>query len=281
LALSAFCLALAGCKKEPARDTLERARAEKRMRVGFANEAPFAYRDAATGRLTGEAPEVARHVLGRLGVSEVEGVLTEFGSLIPGLKAGRFDLIAAGMYITPERCHEVVFSEPSYCVRESLMVKRGNPENLHSYADVVKKSVVLGVVAGTVERGYAQALGVPEHRLSVFPDPPSAVAGLQAGRIQAYAGTSLTVADLLQKAADPTLEAARPFEDPVIDGKPARGCGAFAFRKRDTALRDSFDRELTGLLGTDTHAKLVSPFGFGEHTRVRDVRRSDLCAAVK
>ena len=34
--------------------------------------------------------------------TQVDGVLTEFGSLIPGLQAGRFDIIAAGMFVTPE-----------------------------------------------------------------------------------------------------------------------------------------------------------------------------------
>ena len=35
----------------------------------------------------------------RIGVKEFDGVLTPFGSLIPGLKAERFDIIAAGLYI--------------------------------------------------------------------------------------------------------------------------------------------------------------------------------------
>ena len=35
-----------------------------------------------------------------MGINQVEGVLTEFGSLIPGLQARRFDIIAAGMYVT-------------------------------------------------------------------------------------------------------------------------------------------------------------------------------------
>jgi polar amino acid transport system substrate-binding protein len=39
-------------------------------------------------------------------------VLTEWGSLIPGLNAGRFDIITAGMYITPKRCKNVAFTDP-------------------------------------------------------------------------------------------------------------------------------------------------------------------------
>src|SRR5690606_9449688 len=95
-----------------AQSTLEAAKAAGTIRVGYANEAPYAYMDSGSNKVTGEAVEIARVVLKRMGVNEVEGVLTEFGSLIPGLQAKRFDIIAAGMYITPERCQQALFSNP-------------------------------------------------------------------------------------------------------------------------------------------------------------------------
>src|SRR5690606_11279752 len=148
--------------------TLDRMRQRGVARVGFANEAPYAYLDPESRRLTGEAPEVARVILTRLGVDRVEGVLTEFGALIPGLKAGRFDLIAAGMYITPERCREVAFSNPTYSIGEALVVRAGNPRSLHSYADIAASpDATLGVVTGAIQRRYALASGIPEARIAV------------------------------------------------------------------------------------------------------------------
>jgi polar amino acid transport system substrate-binding protein len=276
LLLACICSAACG-DRERNESALERVQRRGVARLGFANEAPFAYRDSKSGKLTGEAPEVGRRVMAALGVGKVEGVLTEFGALIPGLKAGRFDLIAAGMYVTPERCKQVLFSEPSYCVREALVVARGNPLALHGYPDVVQKGATLGVVAGTAELGYAKAAGLPEQRLSVFPDAPSALEGLRSGRVQAFAATILTASDLLQKSAGHALEIAEPFAQPAIDGKPALGCGAFAFRKGDEALRDAFDRELAVLLASDAHLGLVASFGFGPITRVNGTTRKQLC----
>lgn len=270
---------LAGCADRVADvDTLAKAEEEGVVRVGFANEAPYAYLDSASGELTGEAPEVARAVLERMGGYEVEGVLTEFGALIPGLKAGRFDLIAAGMYIKPERCREIDFSNPTYCIGEGLLVERGNPLDLHSYDDLRESEAMLGVVAGTVELGYARELGIPDERIVVFPDAPSAVAGVETGRVHAYAGTELTVRDLLNKSGNADLALAEPFEDPVIDGEPVRGCGAFGFRAGDDAFRQAFDRELTELLGTPEHLARVEEFGFGEATLPGDVTAETLCA---
>lgn len=266
LVASLLLATTAGCKSgsQPAKSLAE-LKKEGVVRIGFANEAPYAYRDEKTGALTGEAPEIARKIFADMGVPEVEGVLTEFGSLIPGLKAGRFDMIAAGMYVTPERCKEIAFSQPTYCIGEAFLVRKGNPKNLHSYTDVVENPEArLGVVAGTIELTYAEKLGLPEDRRVIFSDNPSAIAGVQAGRVDAFAGTSLTVQDLLDKAKDDSVERATPFEDPVIDGKKVQGCGAFGFRTADTALREEFDRRLNALLGSDEHRALVRPFGFTE-----------------
>ena len=256
---------LGACARK-SEDTLERVRREGAVRVGYANEAPYAYLEGGSQTLTGEAPEIARIVLRQMGVEEVEGVLTEFGSLVPGLRAGRFDLIAAGMYITPSRCEQIDFSEPSYCIGEAFIVKAGNPLDLHSYEDAAQHPTArIGVVAGAVELNYARSVGIPEDRVAIFPDAASAVEGLQAGRIDAYAGTSTTVENFLTVAGDGAgIERADPFTDPVIDGKRVRGCGAFGFRKEDLAFRDEFNRHLKAVVGSPEHLSLIKKFGFSE-----------------
>jgi polar amino acid transport system substrate-binding protein len=209
---------------------------------------------------------------------EVEGVLTEFSSLIPGLQAGRFDMIAAGMYVKPERCREIAFSNPTYGVGEAFAVLKGNPKKVHSYEDVAAhENATLGVVAGAVERGYAESTGVPDGRVVVFPDAPSALAGVRAGRVDAYAGTSLTVQDLLAKDKSGALERADPFTDPIIGGESIRGYGAFGFRKEDAALRNVLNEGLKGFLGTPEHAALVRPFGFTESELPGAVTAEELC----
>ena len=119
-----------GASAPAAGGTLEAAKAAGKIRIGYANEAPFAFMDSKEAKVTGESVEIARVVLKRMGINEVEGVLTEFGSLIPGLQAKRFDIIAAGMYVTPERCGQVAFSNPTYGVGQAFLVKQGNPKEL-------------------------------------------------------------------------------------------------------------------------------------------------------
>src|SRR3546814_2341235 len=118
--------------------TLEKAREAGFIRIGFANEAPYGFA-TPDGKLTGEAPEVAKAVLKKMGINEVDGVLTEFGSLIPRLTAGRFDIIAAGMFLTPAHYNEVAFSAPSYGIDQAFLLEEGNPAGIADSPSIADK----------------------------------------------------------------------------------------------------------------------------------------------
>ncbi len=170
--------------------TLERARREGVIRVGFANESPFAFA-TPDGKLTGESVEVARAVFKAIGIAEMEGVLTEFGSLIPGLQAKRFDVITAGMFMLPARCEQVLFGDPDYQIVDAMIVQKGNPKNIHSPMDVAAdSSIKVGTGAGYSNVEQLQAVGVKDDQMVLFPDGPSGIAGLQAGRIDVWTSTA-------------------------------------------------------------------------------------------
>lgn len=242
-----------------AQSAVERIKEQGFIRIGFANEAPFGYA-TPDGKLTGEAPEVAKAVLAKMGITEVDGVLTEFGSLIPGLKAGRFDVIAAGMFINPKRCEEIAFSEPSYGIGQAFLVPTGNPKELTDYASLVANpDAKLAVMSGAVEADYAKSAGVSEEQLVVLPDQSSLLAAVQAGRADAAALTALSIADMASKGEG--VESAKPFGE--VAGVSVKGHGGFGFRKEDADLQAAFNAELTAFLGTPEHIALVEQFGFG------------------
>lgn len=256
-------------------DTLSDAKAKGFIRVGFANEAPYGYA-TPDGKLTGEAPEVAKAVLGKMGIKEVDGVLTEFGALIPGLMAGRFDVIAAGMFITPKRCEQVQFSEPSYGIGQAMLVAKGNPKGVKDYASIAgNKELKLAVMAGAVEGGYAKEAGVPDDQVLTLPDQASLVSAVKSGRADAAALTALSIADMA-KGSD-GVESTPPFGE--VAGKSVKGHGGFAFRKDDAdkSLYEEFDKTLKAFVGSPEHIALVTPFGFGEGY-LPNKTTADLCA---
>ena len=140
-------------------------------------------------------------MLAKMGITQVDGVLTEFGSLIPGLKAGRFDIIAAGMFVNPARCNEIAFSEPSYGIGQAMLVPAGNPKGIADYATFAANGdLKLAVMAGAVEAGYANDAGVGLTQVVSLPDQASLVAAVQAGRADGAALTALSIADMAAKA---------------------------------------------------------------------------------
>ena len=243
-----------------AETTLERAKAQGFIRVGFANEAPFGYA-TPDGKLTGEAPEVARAVLAKMGIAQLDGVLTEFGSLIPGLKAGRFDIIAAGMFINPKRCAEIAFSEPSYGIGQAMLVPKGNPKSVKDYSTfTANKDLKLAVMSGAVEAGYAKDAGVSQDQLVVLPDQSSLLAAVQSGRADSAVLTALSIAEMAKKGEG--VESTTPFGE--VAGKSVKGHGGFGFRKEDKDLHDAFNAELKKFIGSPEHIALVTPIGFGK-----------------
>jgi polar amino acid transport system substrate-binding protein len=271
--LGIAALALAGASARA--DLLEDAKESGKVTVGIANEAPYGYQ-TPEGELTGEAPEIAKHVLGEMGIEEVEAVITEFGSLIPGLKAGRFDMVAAGMFVTPERCQQVAFSEPTYGIGQAFLVAEGNPEGLQTYEDITANpDSTLAVMAGAIERTYARDAGVPDDQVMVVPDPSSGAAAVQAGRADAFALTSLSIRRLADGTAG--VEIAPPFGE--VAGQSVLGHGAFAFRPEDDAFRQEFNRHLAEFLGSEEHLALVEPFGFTKD-ELPQKTTEELCAEM-
>jgi polar amino acid transport system substrate-binding protein len=258
--------------------TLERIQREGIARVGFSNEAPFAF--ASAEGITGAAPEILRAVFADAGVEQLEGVLVEFSGLIPGLVASRFDTIGAGMFVRPARCEEIDFGDPEYGLGEGLAVAAGNPLGLGKLQDFIDQGAKLGMVTGGAEVEYADLAGVPKEQQTVFPDGPTAIAGLQAGQVDAVMLTTLSINDLVTKAGDPSIEFVTMTEQPLdADGNPAIGYGAMGFRKDDDDLRLLYNEKLAEMKASGELLAIMEPFGFTE-AEMTDVKAADICPEI-
>ncbi|MEV5435950.1 ectoine/hydroxyectoine ABC transporter substrate-binding protein EhuB [Streptomyces sp. NPDC052682] len=271
-------LGAAGCSRVAAAsgtnggDLLERLRAAGVVRLGIAGEIPFGYIDK-NGELTGEAPELAKVIFKRLGVGRVQPVPTEFGSLIPGLNSQQFDVVAAGMYVTPERCEQVIFADPDYQMMDAFIVRKGNPKGLHTYEDVVAKKAKLATGTGYAEIQYAVEAGYKESDMLIVPDQVAGLNAVEAGRVDVFAGTALTTREVVKKSVK--AEVTRPFK-PVVGGRPHVDGGAFAFRRTETRLRDAFNAELRKLKKSGELLRILRPFGFTE-AEMTDLTAKELC----
>ena len=253
-----------------AQDPVARLKEQGFARIAIANEPPFTQVNA-DGTVSGAGPDVARAVMKRLGVPDIVASISEYGAMIPGLQARRFDMVAAGLFMKPERCAAVSYSQPDLCDAEAMAVKKGNPLNFASYADVAKHPTAkIGAPGGGTEEKLALEAGVPRDRVIVVPDGQSGIKMLQDGRIDAYSLPVLSINDLIKKANDPNIEVVAP-----VQGAPVY-CAGVAFRKQDAALRDAYDKGLAELKASGEFKQILESYGFSAEAAMQTTRES-LC----
>ncbi|MEU6354227.1 ectoine/hydroxyectoine ABC transporter substrate-binding protein EhuB [Streptomyces sp. NPDC047072] len=275
---AAGSLGVVGCSRVPDEGKvlggglLNTLRDQGSVKIGIASEPPFGY-VGDDGQATGEAPAIAKVIFRRLGIDKVEPVPVDFGALIPGLKAQQFDVVSAGMYINPTRCEQVLFADPDYLMLDAFIVRKGNPHNIRTYADIKKKGLRLASGKAYAQIDYAKAAGIGD--VLVLPDQVAGLDAVAQGRVDAFAGTRITVKSAV--AGSGRVSTTEPFQ-PVVDGKPAYGAGGFAFRQSEKNLRDAFNRELLRLKQNDYREllRIVSPFGFGR-ADMTDLTAKELC----
>ena len=242
--------------------TLARARAAGVLSIGIANEAPYGFTDAA-GNVTGEAVEVARTVLARIGVPAIRAVTVDFGELISGLTlAHQFDMISAGQFITPERCEAVAFSVPDYTAPTGFLVARGNPQGVRTFDDIRDRGLRLAVLGGAVELRFALDSGVPAAQVLELPDQQALLQAVDTRQVDAAALTTISLRSAVAGAPGAAVEVTPGFF-PVINGQPVVPAGAFGFRPGDDDLREAVDTELRAMHESGEWLRIAEPFGFG------------------
>ena len=261
---------------QPSGTTLERARAAGAIRIGISGERPYSYADAE-GRVTGAQPEVARAVLDSIGVSELDAVQVPFHELIPRLREGQFDLVAAGMTVTPDRCREVAFTRPDFVAFPAFLVRDGNPRRIDSFRDVARSDVRLAVLDGAAEIGYARAAGVPDDQLEIVGSQAELFRRVADERVPAGVLTRISLLDELRRNPGSGVEVTDAVE-PVVDGRRIVPGAAFAVRLGENDMLAAFDRELTALQASSEWLRITEPFGFTrENLPPPDLTTETLC----
>ncbi|MDQ0643619.1 ectoine/hydroxyectoine ABC transporter substrate-binding protein EhuB [Microbacterium murale] len=270
---------LAGCSSSGDSDTegmntLEKAQEEGTITLAIASEQPYSW--VEDGEPTGATIAMHEQIFKNLGIDDIKIEEVDWNSLIPGLNAGRWDAVSAGMSILPERCEEAAFSDPEIMYTTTLVVEKDNPKKLSDLDSVAAAGdVTLAVQSGAIEEGYATDLGIAN---TVQVD--SAQAGIevvQSGRADAFALTAVSLNWMTENMDD--VETTEAFVQ-EIDGVEQIGAGATVFRQDDTELLKAYNEELAKITGDEaSYLDLVEPFGFtAENLPPADLTTEQLCS---
>ncbi|WP_435742214.1 amino acid ABC transporter substrate-binding protein [Nocardioides sp. SYSU DS0663] len=259
-ALASAALALAGCGgsggasgsdsgSPAAGSSLEQVQEEGVITVGTEGTyRPFTFHEGGSGDLTGYDVEVMEAVAEELGV-EVEFEETQWDAIFAGLQAGRFDVIANQVSITPEREEEYAFSQP-YTVSPGVVVVNEGDDSIDSFDDLAGKTTAQSLTSNWYE--LAKESGADIENVEGW---AQAVTLLQQGRVDATINDKLTFLDWEQTEGDTGLEIAAETEDEARN--------AFAFRQGSDELVAAVDEALETLREDGTLAEISEKY-FGD-----------------
>lgn len=132
---------------------------------------------------------------------------------LPGLEAGKFDMIVAPVTITPERLERYTFTLPIADATVAA-VKAASNDEINAPEDLAGKTV--GVQQGTAQEKQLQAFGEKIGGLTIkgYGTADEAYADLAAGRLDAVAGSSPNLAYLVKNRGDVFAAVQPAFGDP-------------------------------------------------------------------
>lgn len=138
---------------------------------------PFQFKDDS-GKIVGFDVDIVDLAAKKLGVTQ-NIVDIDFAVIKSGaaMAAGKCDVAAAGMTITPERQKNIDFSDPYFDATQALLAKKGT--GAKSLEDVKAKNLKLGAQASTTGLDYVKKNGFDP---TEYADSSKELLALQAGQ---------------------------------------------------------------------------------------------------
>ena len=213
---------------------------------------PFSYHVDGSGDLTGYDVEVARAVAEELGV-EIRFEETQWDAIFAGLEAGRFDVIANQVSITPEREESYTFSEP-YTYSTGVIVVSDDTTDIASFADLEGKTTAQSLTSNW--HTLAQESGA---NIEAVEGWAQAVALVEQGRVGATINDNLTFLDYQKQTGAAGLVIAAETDD--------FSRSAFVFASGSDSLAQAVNDALAKLAADGTLAEISAEF-FGKDVSV-------------
>lgn len=173
-------------------------------------------------------------------------------AVIPTIRSGRFDMTAGGTFDRVERQKVVDILDYMFDA-QTILVPKGNPQNITSINDFCGKTIAVGV--GTIQEitvtDKSKECAQPITILSI-PKQPEVLAALRSGRADAtlngYATSVYTTVKQIQSGVG--LEA-------IPSVRVNDGYVGMLFHKENTAMRDAAQAALQKLIDTGAYMTIM------------------------
>ena len=219
------------------------AHAAEKLRIAASGGyPPFNYTDGA-GRFQGFDIDVARALCARM-EAECSFVQQDWEGLIPALRAGEFDAIAASMSITAKRRELVSFTDRYYSNVVRFVARTGSD---FDPADLAGRTI--GAARATIASDWLEENAADIATVRLYTDQEELLRDLVAGRVDAIFGDGLGSHAWLEGPDG------GGFEFAGAGYRLDEGIG-IAVRKEDEDLRHRLNHALQGILADGTYEEI-------------------------
>ncbi|MEZ5805571.1 MAG: ABC transporter substrate-binding protein [Rhizobiaceae bacterium] len=243
--------------------------------VGIMGLKPWIWQDDK-GAYTGLEKEILDFVASDIGVPKYEYVVTEWSTLIPGLKAERWDVVMSAMSKTQQRMQEggVIFSDPYFMYNDRIIVLKDSAYK--EPADL--KGQIVGSVMGSMDSIVAHSLSEKGEVGEVldfnnFGEPFQA---LRNGQVQAVILDQATLLGQMSENSDLRVVGEPLFYVPGKEWEEAEsksdyklGAVGVAIRPECTDLQAAIDQAFEKLDKQGLRKEILERYGLWDDTQAK------------
>ena len=222
--------------------------------LGISNDPPYTFQDTSTQEYDGIDVRIFKEISKRLGIEKIKWEIVQFDALIPGIGAKRWDVVVDNLHENPKRLAVVAFTSPAYWYGSALAVNKGNPKNIHTFADMAGHTV--GTVRGSFNQGLLEKR-TDLKELKLYTSNEAEFADLIAGRVDVIMEDDIKIGQFMKAHPDAAMDLATGYNVAPEEYGYAR----YALAKEDVDLNHAVSRALDEIRADGTLGKIIAEFG--------------------
>ncbi len=235
-------------------DSMYKQAASKGITLGISPDSPYTYLDPKTQKPVGIDWDIHMAVLKYIGINTVHFQIMPFESLIPALLSHRIDVIADNIHETPKRNKIITFTSPAWWYGPALIVQKGNPAHITSYADLTKPGVTVGTITGSAADEYIAHIGA---KMTSFQDNTSEFLSIVQGRVTVVLEDDAKFGAFKKQNPNAPVEVLNIPPPQVLLTTYGYSYARYGLRKEDCTLNFAYTRALAELRSDGTIVSIL------------------------
>lgn len=255
LLLPIFTMAFGAAGKAAAKDSALLTKIKKKgyIEIGSSNDAPFAFKDINTGKLSGTDIDILKEICKRLGIKDIKMKVVDFSNLLVELNNHNIDMVVDAMYVKDVRLQVAAFTDKWYQEGEAVVIPVGS--TIKSKEDLKGKNI--GAQPGTAFYDTAEQWlkDGKVGKVTAFDNQANLMTAVNLGKVDAVVTDGIVAGYTLSKDSSLKLKLLTPYQ------AEASGKIGAAVRFEDKDFLTEVNKALNDMKKDGSLMKILKSYG--------------------